>query len=394
MKPSYQDDSTIIYTGNCLEVLKTLPDSSVHCCVTSPPYWGLRDYGIQPSVWDGDPACKHEWGEQGKKHRGGPQGANEFSINRDTSARDATGDLKTGSFCLKCGAWLGCHGLEPTIELYVAHAVEIFREVRRVLRDDGTLWLNLGDSYAAGGMGKGSGKQLTNRGTSTGGHMDKPRKAPVGLKPKDLIGIPWRVALALQQDGWYLRCDIIWGKVNPMPESVTDRPTKSHEYIFLMAKSEKYYYDAEAIKEPVTGNSHARGDGVNPKAKRIPTGWDTGPGSHDGIGGRYKNKQNESFSSACNSLVENRNKRSVWTVPTFPFPDAHFATYPPDLIKPCILAGCPVDGIVLDPYMGSGTTALVAKTLNRKSIGIEINPAYVEMIKQRVSQEVLPLWHS
>jgi DNA modification methylase len=336
MVPYYQDETVTLYNGNALDVLKELPERSAWCCVTSSPYWGLRDYGIQPSNW--------------------PDG------------------------------WVGCHGLEPEIEMYVEHEVMIFRELRRVLHNEGTLWINLGDTY----MGSWGGYRANSPGGQREKHAEKfdreyfkikdhprppssfcrnrrrtpreddPHKSAPGLKAKDMAGVPWRVAFALQADGWYLRCDIIWHKPNPMPESVRDRPTKSHEYLFLLAKSEIYYYDFEAIKEPVTG-------------------------------GRFKNKQNESFSSSVSELVNFRNKRSVWTIPTLGFPDAHFATFPPDLIKPCILAGCPKGKTVIDPFSGSGTTAHVAKELGRKAIAIDLNPGYLEMNKNRIVQEVLPL---
>jgi DNA modification methylase len=348
MQPYYQDKSITLYQGNALDVLRDLPERSAYCCVTSPPYWGLRDYGIPPSVW--------------------PDG------------------------------WTGCHGLEPSVEQYVEHDVMIFRELRRVLHDEGTLWLNLGDTYMGSWgnyspTGKGGQRNKETERFNREAYSDTtfrppsslikkpsfrrdrmpreddPHKMAPGLKPKDLAGIPWRVALALQADGWYLRCDIIWHKPNPMPESVRDRPTKSHEYLFLLSKSDQYYYDFDAIKEPVTGGAHVS----------------------IGSGDRYKVKQIESFSSACCNLVESRNKRSVWTVPTFPFPDAHFATYPPALIKPCILAGCPAGKTVIDPFSGSGTTAHVAKELGRKAIGIDLKTEYLEMAKSRTIQEVLQL---
>jgi len=266
-----------IKQGDAIEVLKTIPDQSINTCVTSPPYWGLRDYGIDGQV-----------------------------------------------------------GIEETPEEYVAKMVEVFREVKRVLRNDGTLWLNLGDSYA------GNCSQASNNGRAGFGN---PRERLVnrkgeGLKPKDLVGIPWRVALALQADGWYLRSDIIWHKPNPIPESVKDRPTKAHEYIFLLSKSPRYYYDYEAIKEPVTSKQ----------------------------------------------LGSTRNRRSVWTVPTRPFPEAHFATFPPELIEPCVLAGCPIGGVVLDPFVGSGTTLLVATRHHRRSIGIELNPEYIKIAERRLKQ--------
>jgi DNA modification methylase len=331
-----------ILQGDCLDRLCTLPDQSVNCCVTSPPYWGLRDYGVAGQI-----------------------------------------------------------GLEKTPAEYVAKMVEVFREVRRVLRDDGTLWLNLGDSYCSqGGLHDGrednqpgvGAKRVWRNGSGRAdgvvderGQRNRNGVAVGGLAPKNLIGIPWRVAFALQADGWYLRSDIIWHKPNPMPESVTDRPTKAHEYIFLLSKNERYYYDSDAIKEPVTGNAHARGTGVNPKAKtpgknsRIHQDRDP---NHSPL---RKTKQNESFSAAVRGLVESRNKRSVWTVATAPYREAHFATYPPDLIKPCIFAGCPTGGVTLDPFCGSGTTGQVALELGRNAILIELNPEYAKLIEQRTN---------
>lgn len=288
--------------------------------------------------------------------------------------------------------------------------VSVFREVRRVLRDDGTIWVNMGDSYAtdAGGYnvngspGSSSNKRISLKTRSA--IMKTRRQLSTGLKPKDLIGMPWRLAFALQADGWFLRCDIIWHKPNPMPESVSDRPTKSHEYLFLLSKSERYFYDAEAIKEPVSGTANPR------RAMKTPDGWGTskGMGGHgsfhrlgreDGeTGYAHKRKPgvnpksapagsgvkaNESFAAAVVDLVENRNKRSVWTVPTFAYPEAHFATYPPALIKPCILAGTRPGDIVLDPFGGSGTTGEVAIELGRSAVLLELNPEYAELARAR-----------
>ena len=283
------------------------------------------------------------------------------------------GDAIYKTICPLCGAIRVDKqiGLEGTPEQYVKKLVLIFREVRRVLRDDGTLWLNLGDSYA--GSGKGSNpdgsphpstlasKSGTNRGCVNGKNL--PQKAnKIGLKPKDLIGIPWRVAFALQADGWYLRQDIIWHKPNPMPESVKDRCTKSHEYIFLLSKSQKYYYDNEAIKEESVEPQRAREKGNGESAV------DTKTRGYDGNCGN----------------TGKRNKRDVWTISTKPFKEAHFATFPEDLIKPCVLAGCPENGIVIDPFMGSGTTAYVSRKNHRNYIGIELNKEYVDIANKRL----------
>ncbi len=348
-----------ILQGDAIEQLRTLTDESVQCCVTSPPYWGLRDYGT--AAWEGgDATCDHSEPPRGGRN---PETAGKQLTNSGTLAYQYARD------CGKCGATRidSQLGLEKTPEEYVAKMVEVFREVRRVLRKDGTLWLNLGDSYNAAREGGHAG--------GTNG-VSKPENAPQrsgvnapGLKPKDLCGIPWRVAFALQADGWWLRSDIIWAKPNPMPESVTDRPTKSHEYLFLLTKSANYFYDAEAIKEQ---NAPAT-------IERAKYGWctpDTKAAQYQGMNGLNRDEPYP--------LSENgRNKRSVWTVATAPYPEAHFATYPPDLIKPCIMAGTRVGDTVLDTFAGSGTTGMVAIELGRKAVLIELNPMYVELIRQR-----------
>lgn len=283
-----------IYNMDCLEGLKLLDDNSIDCCVTSPPYYGLRDYGVDGQI-----------------------------------------------------------GLENTLEEYIKNLVIVFREVKRVLKDEGTLWLNLGDSYA--------------------GKCKLP-KLPASLKPKDLIGVPWRVAFALQEDGWYLRQDIIWAKPNPMPESVKDRCTKSHEYIFLLSKNQKYYFDYEAIEEPA--NYDGRKDTLMKGSKKY---------SNANI---MPNAKPNSFAKRGHERwkwkngLPMRRKRDVWFVNVKPFREAHFATFPPKLIEPCILAGCPVGGIVLDPFMGSGTTAQVALELQRNFVGFELNPKYIEIAEK------------
>lgn len=301
--------------GDCLEVLKTLSGQSVNCCVTSPPYYGLRDYNVEGQI-----------------------------------------------------------GLEQSPDEYVAKLVDVFREVKRVLRDDGTFWLNLGDSYSGSGKGRnadgtvgGSGViNKANMGTQVG-TLYKTNDVD-GLKPKDLIGIPWRVAFALQADGWYLRSDIIWHKPNPMPESVKDRPTKSHEYLFLLSKSERYYYDADAIMENYQSEPEKPRDKSN-------------EGYNDSfMGGRWSEGTRDYYANG------GRNKRSVWTVNTRPFKEAHFAVFPPALIKPCILAGSPKDGTVLDPFNGSGTTGVVSAEYGRNYIGIELNHEYVMMAERRISK--------
>lgn len=439
-----------ILEGDVIEVLKTLHPQQFNTVVTSPPYWGLRDYGT--ATWKGgDADCDH------KNHRDGAGRADGVVDDRGQRSRDGVGSM--GGDCKRCGATRIDQqiGLERTPAEYLDRMVGVFREVWRVLRDDGTVWCNMGDSYCStdkcgGGSMENTGKQTVVDGVVPSWEATRLKRPPIdGIKPKNLMGMPWRLAFALQADGWYLRSDIIWHKPNPMPESVTDRPTKSHEYIFLLTKSERYYYDAEAIKEDVTGGAHARGDGVNPKAAahnnsrtqrslpshksnptekvngirpryKMPDGWDTGPGGHGsfhrkgrekgrspkdngreeqglkvsdrfGRGSGWRNKQNESFSGSVNELVDSRNKRSVWTVATQAFPEAHFATFPEELIQPCILAGCPVGGTVLDPFSGSGTTGVVALRYHRDFLGIELNPEYAKMARRRITQDA-PLFNT
>lgn len=403
----------VIVCGDCMDLMKGIPVGCVQCCVTSPPYWGLRSYGhwTMQTVWgtwdDFTPSRKHK---------------DRWKFRLLWRAAD-----RGGVFSRDKKTWIGAYGLEPTPELYIQHTVDIFREVRRVLRDDATLWLNLGDSYA------------TNRNDHVGGGFGdntldthstiakRGKHCPAGLKMKDLCGIPWRVALALQADGWYLRQDIIWHKPNPMPESCTDRCTKAHEYIFLLTKRPRYFYDQEAIKEPSVYPDDDRKGRSRKIHQRYPTG-----------------ELNEIREG--NQQYTTRNKRSVWTVTTKAFSEAHFATFPPKLIEPCILAGtskkgrCPECGspwdrvvertsmvikrssrthskgqtrssgtmvepptstttgwrptcqcgraetlpcIVLDPYMGSGTVGVVCAQNQRDYIGIELNPEYAEMARER-----------
>jgi DNA modification methylase len=329
-----------IYNEDVLTGLAKIETETVQCCVTSPPYWGLRDYGAEGQI-----------------------------------------------------------GLESTPELYVAKLVNVFREVRRVLKKDGTCWLNLGDSYAGSGKGRNgdgtlgkikSEKQKSNSGSGfdwRSGDKDNKRNGEhckrnglmnvQGCKPKDLVGIPWMVAFALRADGWYLRSDIIWQKPNPMPESVTDRPTKSHEYIFLLTKNGKYYYDAEAIAEPLTQTSISRlsQDVENQK------GSDRVPG-----------KTNGNMKAVMNKEYLLRNARDVWTIPTQPNKQAHFATFPDEIPLKCISAGTRKGDTVLDPFAGSGTTGEIAVRMERKFIGIELNPKYAkELIDPRLNG-VFPLF--
>lgn len=334
----------IIIIGDCRTALKEIPDESIQCCVTSPPYWGLRNYGHEDQI-----------------------------------------------------------GLEPTPQAYVETMREVFKEVWRVLRDDGTLWLNLGDMFSGGGKGGNPGhsphiKQRTNAGSLSVRGVKRN-----GLKPKDLIGIPWRVAFALQSDGWYLRSDIIWAKPNPMPESVQDRPTRSHEYIFLMSKSARYYYDAAAIREPASPDLIKQvEEGYNGKAIKdylTASVQDASATKSRIINGARKridkqrghSRRHDGFKDTWDALTPQEqallgsNKRDVWTVAPANYKEAHFATFPPDLIKPCILAGSRPGDIVLDPFAGSGTTGSVALEYGRRAVLIELNPEYAAMMEARTN---------
>ena len=435
-----------IKIGNCLDVLKNMSAKSIHTCVTSPPYWGLRDYGTATWV-GGDPNCPH--------YRTSHQSDKTITGHKKSQKSGGIADSIYKKVCPKCGAVRQDRqlGLEETPQEYVDNLVKVFREVKRVLRDDGTLWLNLGDSYSSGG--RTSTTNQTVRGDKDYG-VTRPAVCK-DIKPKDLVGIPWRVAFALQEDGWYLRQDIIWNKPNPMPESVKDRCTKAHEYIFLLSKQPKYYFYNDAIrenlksKEPKTKKEKKPSilDPIYKNGKKIIFNRPKLPSKkvfvdflrkriklnelversnlskntvchwfrYDNSGFSYPtpedweiakefiNDWSEDFYKMDYSLtyiesynppqwrsekkIENnpkgKNKRSVWTVTTKPYKEAHFATYPPDLIEPCILAGCPKGGTVLDPFGGSGTTALVADRLGRDAILIELNKEYAKIAEKRLT---------
>lgn len=420
-----------ILNGDCREIIKTLADKSVHSVVTSPPYWGLRDYGT--GKWEGgDPDCDHKDHSSFGKQRG--QGKYfDSGVPYHVVDEDRGGRPNVGPVCPVCGAVRIDRqiGLEPAPDDFAAEMVAVFREVRRVLRDDGTLWLNLGDSYsrnpAKGGSGP-NGKHdympdysnarrllSETKGSSDGlvgrGDRAATRNGAEGLKEKDLVGIPWLVAFALRTDGWYLRSDIIWHKPNPMPESVTDRPTSSHEHVFLLTKQGRYFYDAEAIREdgsdnPVTTARNDRSDkglvgaqglygtpqgqsgsGTYVRNQRqrinIPSGWDMAAGGHGTIhrDGRTSAEYQEA------ELKDGRNARNVWTIATSPFPEAHFATFPPELAERCIKAGSKPGDTILDPFAGAFTTAMVADRLQRNAIGIELNPDYCEIARRRLIKD-------
>lgn len=355
--------------GDCRAALPTLPAESVHCVVTSPPYFGLRDYGT--AKWEGgDAGCDHLMPPNGVRDKGRDRAASGGTFH-DSPVPNQIRQQYAGD-CPKCGAHRidSQIGLEPSPDAYIAELVAVFREVRRVLRKDGTLWLNLGDSYASGGRGSYD-QNSDNKGTNAVERPKRPNSAlgSTGAKPKDLLMIPARVALALQADGWWLRSEIIWAKPNPMPESVTDRPTSSHEKIYLLSKSERYWYDADAVREPVSQTPGAIGRIKNfDITKQI----------------KRAELQDLSTSTLGKRDEDGRNLRNVWTIATAPFAEAHFATFPPALVEPCIKAGCPIGGTVLDPFGGAGTVGLVADRLQRNAILIELNQAYAAMAEKRV----------
>lgn len=401
----------MIHFGDCREVMPRLIESGARAqmCVTSPPYWNLRSY-----------------------------------LPVEHPDKGAELGLESNHDCLGWATGVPCG------ECHICHMVAVFRLVRDLLADDGTCWVNYGDSYAAGGSGD-IGHNSTLSGSQRSQRAarmpwgDKSKKPPPGLKPKDLCMIPARLALALQADGWWLRQDIIWHKPNPMPESIRDRCTKAHEYLFLLSKSEHYYFDFEAFAEPVNGGAHARGPGnrthkgtqayldgadehrtkaglvayadrQRAKRQKTPDGWDTGAGAHGNIhrSGREKGatrdvgvgpkarprkgapnelvpKYNEDFAAACVDLVDKRNRRSVWTVATEAYSEAHFATFPRALIAPCIIAGSRLGDVVFDPFLGSGTSAQVAQSLGRQFLGIELNREYQSLQRQRIAQLAMTL---
>lgn len=352
----------IILQGNCLETLKNIPDESVDCCITSPPYYGLRDYGTAKWV-GGDPNCSHRNAELSTRFNRTMTDAS--SIQKGNLGSDVRKYVKV---CPDCGAVREDNqiGLEEKPEEYIESLVEVFREVKRILKPEGTLWVNIGDSY----NGNKTGNTEVNKHKGVVTDTFKKKKWS-GAKTKDLIGIPWLLAFALRNDGWYLRQDIIWHKPNPMPESVKDRCTKSHEYIFLLSKRPKYYFDYKAIQEPAN--------------YKDATGIKFG-------GTKYGDNDDTKFATYSGNKYQSdgtRNKRDVWSVIPSHYKEAHFATFPEELVKPMLLAGCPKDGIVLDPFMGSGTTGAVAILNGRHYIGCELNEKYIEMANKRISDAVI-----
>jgi len=367
-------EARLYYGQDVFDTLKALPAGSAQMVATSPPYWGLRDYGGEPQVWGGDAECDHDFELQRTDHvRTNPGGT---GINRERGF-DQLHETAHG-FCRRCRAWQGHLGLEPTPQLFVDHLVLVFREVRRVLRDDGVVWLNLGDSYANDTKWGGStgGKHVKALHGNTG--VGRGRRC-TGLKPKDLVGVPWMTALALRADGWYLRSDIIWHKPSCMPESALDRPTKSHEYIFLLAKNRDYFYDQKAIRE-------GSGDWVD-KDKRYAAGAEDCARGDEPSFSAVLGKPNTGLTRKSST---GRNRRSVWTINPKPYPGAHFATWPPDLVELMIKSGSAKGDTVLDPFSGSATTGMVALQLGRGYIGCDLQADYLELAKARLEGRAAP----
>lgn len=462
----HQPPQARLYYGiHVLDALRLIPDASVQMVCTSPPYWGLRDYGTQPSVWGGDPSCEHEWGDMGPPHHPGQVEQTKWK-NAEAAGKGQTAG--SGCFCTRCDAWLGQLGLEPTPEMFVEHLVLIFREVKRVLRPDGILWVNLGDSYfgssTAASAHKNFGRDMVSEGRwptdkSAGGSNPNHKniawpgarsnpEAYWHLKPKDLVGIPWAVAFALRADGWFLRSDIVWAKPSCMPESVTDRPTKSHEYVFLFSKSASYFYDIDAIREPHSFNRWS--DRRLQDASVVEAAYD----GQSGATSLNRKGEHNFFPNG------GRNRRSVWFINPQPYPGAHFAAWPEELVELMIRAGTSEHGCcttcgapweraversgsnwperkaegypveikgddealqkqrgvrlggsvsttvgweptcecaeetarctVLDPFSGSGTTGQVALELGRHYIGIDLNPDYLPLARARILGQTPP----
>jgi len=378
----YQDNSIHIFNGDCREM--DLPNERVQCVVTSPPYWGLRKYaGLPDLVW-GDNHCGHQWGDlipnpMCKSGKHGPASILTKTADEQHAVRK---ESNQGSFCSLCGTWKGQYGLEPTPEMYIQHTIGILREIRRVLRKDGVVFWNIGDSYVSGKSRYSSKPHTISGGKDRGdNHSQKPDQYyhPI-LKDKDLCLIPFRVAIAAQEDGWWVRSIIIWSKPNPMPESVTDRPTESHEYILMLTKSARYYFDQDAVREPVKDPDELRYRYQLRQSKNYDL-RNTDKGQQWADGSSMTEEQ----------ILAGRNIRSVWEFPTQPYPEAHFAVFPEKLPEICIKAASKPDDLVLDPFMGSGTTLWMAKKLGRRGVGYELSEEYCQLALERNRQQVMEL---
>ena len=356
-----------IYQGSCLNWLKNIDNESIDCVITSPPYWALRIYQTEPEIWDGDKNCEHKWGS--KKitliHKSGEKNPGKESWYKDKGASDDKGN----QFCSKCNAWKGSLGLEPTFDLYIKHLCDIFDEVKRVLKKEGTCWIVIGDTYFGGGGKAVEQSSKRQSAINTGAYPDYPPNSKLRSQMgKSLCLIPFRFAIEMTNRGWILRNTIIWEKPNCMPSSAKDRFTVDFEYVFFFTKSKKYYFEQQ-LEKSIWADKDYR--------SKIKGGVKSGGKTASG-----------NYATNKVAYTENgmKNKRAVWTISTKPFKENHFAVFPEELIETPVKAGCPKNGIILDPFMGSGTTGLVAKKLGRNFIGIELNPNYVEIANRRISE--------
>ncbi len=362
-----------IYQGHAIDFMRTLPGNHVNCIITSPPYWGLRDYGIDPIIWDGDPECPHDFNAE--IYTNIHSGSTKSDMVRDGTLNDFN---SKSQFCSKCGAWFGSLGLEPTFQLYIQHLIQIFDECKRILRDDGTLWVNIGDTYASSGSqetrfwhGDNPGKHKFNGdGELSKGYSGRCRTDQIIAKC--LCDIPFRFSIAMIDSGWIKRNTIIWHKKNCMPSSAKDRFTVDFEYIFFFTKSKRYYFEQQF--EPLTDDWETAKKKVKITNKR----------QKKNIPWRFNDLYRNRTAFPLNP--RGRNKRCVWSINTRSFSEAHFATFPETLIEPMIQAGCPEGGLAYDPFMGAGTVAVVAKKLGRHWLGSELNPEYIEMANKRIAQ--------
>ncbi len=385
----YSDTHITLYNSDCRD-MSELPDGSVQCVVTSPPFWGLRKYsGNQELIWGGDPNCKHEWLDATYKRRSS-DGMPGFSKERydDKTYEELRRDKPIeNAFCSKCSAWRGAFGLEPQPEMYIEHTIEILREIRRVLRKDGVVFWDIGDSYASNGIYIGKYKEThpehIDFHTKHSGRYPQKQKGYRGgsIKAKDLCLIPFKVAIAAQEDGWWVRSVIIWSKSNPMPESVTDRPTESHEYILMLTKNKNYYWDADAVRTKFADATLSRVLYPTGLSGKVAQQIEKNIGGHPPQGQDYKH------------LLETggANLKTVWTFPTKGFPESHFAVFPEKLPEICIRASTKVGDLVLDPFAGSGTTLAVAKREGRRAAGYELSEEYCKLAKNRVMSITPPM---